>query len=83
MRYCKWCEYDKNDDTRGICNNHVDCPIYERFWDWKDAAEFEARCMNNAIIYAYIKGVEVRTLSDYMPDIIKTARLKAEEQMEP
>ena len=83
MKYCKWCPR-KPDECDGYDEIQVfyNCPLVDTFCDYKDVAEFEARCMNNAIIYAYIKAVEVRTLHEYMPEIIKAARLKAEEQME-
>jgi len=50
--------------------------------DYKDAAEFEARCMNNAIIIAYLEGIKGETLHGNMPEIIKVARIRAEEEMD-
>ena len=75
-KYCKYCKPEYWDS----CYFSSKCPVAKD--DFKDAAEFEARCMNNAIILAYIKGIETRTLFEYMPEIIKEARIRAEEAMD-
>ena len=44
MKYCKWCPY-KPDSCDGYtaCQEYIDCPTLEKYRDYKDAAEFEAR----------------------------------------